>query len=97
DGVLGLNFADAVLSGMLSVLLFAGALHTDLTRLREKFATIAALASIGVVISAAIAGGAAYALFRAFGIEIHIVWCLVFGALISPTDLIAVLGIMKAA
>jgi CPA1 family monovalent cation:H+ antiporter len=50
-----------------------------------------------VLISTAVAGGAAYALFRAFGVEIDIIWCFVFGALISPTDPIAVLGIMKAA
>ena len=95
--VIELNFADTVLSGMLSLLLFAGALHTDLTRLRERLPTILTLASVGVVISTAIAGFAAYLLFRLIGVEIELIWCLVFGALISPTDPIAVLGIMKAA
>jgi monovalent cation:H+ antiporter, CPA1 family len=95
--VLDLDFAETVLSGMLSLLLFAGALHTDLSRLRERIAPIFALASVGVLISAALAGTAAYLLFGAFGIEIPIVWCFTFGALISPTDPIAVLGVMKAA
>jgi monovalent cation:H+ antiporter, CPA1 family len=95
--VLEINFAETVLSGMLSLLLFAGALHTDLTKLKKRLATILALASFGVLISTALAGGAAYLLFRAFDVQIHVIWCLVFGALISPTDPIAVLGIMKAA
>jgi monovalent cation:H+ antiporter, CPA1 family len=95
--VLGIDFAETVLSGMLTLLLFAGALHTDLSRLRERVAVITALASIGVVISTAVAGTAAYFLFGFFGVPIAPIWCLVFGALISPTDPIAVLGIMKAA
>jgi CPA1 family monovalent cation:H+ antiporter len=95
--VVELNFADTVLSGMLSLLLFAGALHTDLSRLKERFAVIFTLASVGVLISTAVAGGAAYLMFQLVGVEIQLIWCLVFGALISPTDPIAVLGIMKAA
>lgn len=95
--VLELEFADAVLKGMLSLLLFAGALHTDITRLRERGGPILALATLGVLISTAIAGGGAYIVLGALGVEISLAWCLVFGALISPTDPIAVLGIMKAA
>lgn len=95
--VLQIDFAETVLSGMLSVLLFAGALHTDLSQLRERIPPIVALASIGVLISAAAAGLASYHLFRWLGTEVGFVWCLAFGALISPTDPIAVLGIMRAA
>lgn len=95
--VLEINFADTVLSGMLSLLLFAGALHTDLGKLKKRLSVILSLASVGVLISTAVAGCSAYALFRAFGVDIQFIWCLVFGALISPTDPIAVLGIMKAA
>ncbi len=95
--VIGIDFSETVLSGMLSLLLFAGALHTDLSQLKERIATISALASVGVVISTAVAGGIAFLGFRAFGVEIGWIWCLAFGALISPTDPIAVLGIMKAA
>ncbi len=95
--VLAIDFADTVLAGMLSLLLFAGALHTDLSQLRERVATIAALASVGVVISTVVAGFATMMLFRVFHVEIAPIWCFTFGALITPTDPIAVLGIMKAA
>jgi CPA1 family monovalent cation:H+ antiporter len=95
--VLQVDFADAVLNGMLSLLLFAGALHTDLALLRSRLAAILSLASVGVVVSTAVAGGAAWFAFGVAGIEVDLGWCLVFGALISPTDPIAVLGIMKAA
>jgi monovalent cation:H+ antiporter, CPA1 family len=97
EAVLSIDFADAVLKGMLSLLLFAGALHTDFAQLRERFPTILSLASVGVLISTLLAGLAAYGLFSLVGLEIPFLWCLVFGALISPTDPIAVLGIMKAA
>jgi monovalent cation:H+ antiporter, CPA1 family len=95
--VLEVDFAEAVLSGMLSLLLFAGALHTDLSALRKRLTPILTLATVGVIISATLAGLVAYVVFGALGIEISLAWCLVFGALISPTDPIAVLGIMKAA
>lgn len=95
--VLEVDFAAAVLSGMLSLLLFAGALHTDMTALRAHMAPILALATFGVLISTAVAGGAAYAVFQLVGLDVGLAWCFVFGALISPTDPIAVLGIMKAA
>ncbi len=95
--VLEMDFAAAVLSGMLSLLLFAGALHTDLSALRAQLAPVLALATVGVLVSTLVAGGAAYAVFQFVGIDVAPAWCFVFGALISPTDPIAVLGIMKAA
>lgn len=95
--VLQVDFAAAVLSGMLSLLLFAGALHTDLSLLRSRALPILALATLGILISTALAGGLAYAVFGLVGLDLPFVWCLVFGALISPTDPIAVLGVMKAA
>ncbi len=95
--VLGFNFAETVLNGMLSLLLFAGALHTDLSKLKERVTVIMTLASVGVIISAVAAGFGAYALFQFLGIDIAMIWCMAFGALISPTDPIAVLGVMKAA
>jgi len=97
DAVQGFNFADTVLSGMLSVLLFAGALHTDLSRLRRRRRAIILLASAGIVISTVVSGGLSYLVFKACGIEVDAIWCFAFGALISPTDPIAVLGIMKTA
>ncbi|HEX5054076.1 MAG TPA: sodium:proton antiporter [Planctomycetota bacterium] len=95
--VLRVDFAQTVLRGMLSLLLFAGALHTDLALLRQKLHAILSLATLGTVISTFVAGLAAWWAFGLVGVEISLPWCLVFGALISPTDPIAVLGIMKAA
>src|SRR5690606_1418707 len=73
------------------------ALQTDLSKLKERLASIVSLASVGVLISAVVAGFLAYAILNAIGIEIALIWCLAFGALISPTDPIAVLGVMKVA
>lgn len=87
----------ALLDGMLSFLLFAGALHVDLDELAKRRWAIAFLASLGVVVSALVAGGALWGIFGALGLPIPLIWCLVFGALISPTDPIAVLGILKSA
>ncbi len=95
--VLQVDFSAALLSGMLSLLLFAGALHTDLSLLRSRALPILVLATLGVVLSTAVAGGIAFGVFGLFGIGVPFAWCLVFGALISPTDPIAVLGVMKAA
>jgi Na+:H+ antiporter len=87
----------ALLDGMLSFLLFAGALHVDLAELAKRKWAIAFLASLGVLISAFLAGGALWWVFGALGHPLPLVWCLLFGALISPTDPIAVLAILKQA
>lgn len=87
----------ALLDGMLSFLLFAGALHVDLAELAKRRWAIAFLASLGVVVSTLVAGGALWWVFGALGHPLPLVWCLAFGALISPTDPIAVLAILKAA
>lgn len=94
--VVNFDFANTVMNGMLALLLFAGALHTDLSKLKERLAAIVSLASVGVVISAVTAGFVTYSLTEMLGVELDLIWCLAFGALISPTDPIAVLGIMKA-
>ncbi len=91
----GIDFNQTVLNGMLSFLLFAGALHVNINRLAELADTIAILATIGVAISAAIVSILAYYIFNGLGIEISYLYCLVFGVLISPTDPIAVMGILK--
>jgi CPA1 family monovalent cation:H+ antiporter len=90
-----IDFNDAVLNGMLSFLLFAGALHVNINRLAELADTIAILATIGVAISAAIVSIVSYYIFNGLGIEISYLYCLLFGVLISPTDPIAVMGILK--
>jgi CPA1 family monovalent cation:H+ antiporter len=86
----------ALLDGMLSFLLFAGALHVDLAELARRKWAIAFLASFGVVVSALLAGAALWWLFAALGHPVALIWCLLFGALISPTDPIAVLAILRS-
>jgi CPA1 family monovalent cation:H+ antiporter len=83
------------MEGMLAFLLFAGALHVDLALLRNHKWIIGLMASIGVVLSAVIVGGLLYLLARALGFELSLAWAMVFGALISPTDPVAVLGLLK--
>jgi monovalent cation:H+ antiporter, CPA1 family len=87
----------ALLDSMLSFLLFAGALHVDLGELERRKWPIGFLASAGVLISAGLAGGALWWIFRAVGHPVPIIHCLLFGALISPTDPIAVLDVLKSA
>ncbi len=89
------DFDEAVMNGMLSFLLFAGALHVNINRLAKLKDTIAILATIGVVISSLIISVASFYIFQLFGIDVSYIYCLVFGVLISPTDPIAVMGILK--
>ncbi|WBL44046.1 sodium:proton antiporter [Algoriphagus halophytocola] len=92
-----IDFETALLDVMLSFLLFAGALHTKLDSLKAMKAPIAVFATIGVVLSTFLVGTMMYYVFILFGHEINYIYCLLFGALISPTDPIAVLGILKDA
>ncbi len=90
-----IDFDDTVMNGMLSFLLFAGALHVNINRLAELKDTIAVLATLGVLMSAAMLSAVAWWTFSALGIEVPFIYCLLFGVLISPTDPIAVMGILK--
>lgn len=90
-----IDFDEALLHGMLSFLLFAGALHVDLERLREHRWVVATLASVGVLISTAVLGVGAWWVFAILGIPLPLTWCLLFGALIAPTDPIAVMATLK--
>lgn len=92
-----IDFETALLNVMLSFLLFAGALHTKLDVLKSQRAPIAFFATMGVVISTFLIGTMMYYLFQIFDHQINYIYCLLFGALISPTDPIAVLGILKDA
>lgn len=89
------DFHDAVMRGMLSFLLFAGALHVDFSVFRERLLAIGMMATVGILVSTFLVGWAGWWLLNAFGIEIPFIWALVFGALISPTDPVAVLGLFK--
>lgn len=95
--VLGIDFNKTLMVGMLSFLLFAGALHVDINDLMEQRWRILTFATAGVLISTASVGFASYHLLRAFGMEIDLIYCLILGAILSPTDPIAVLGILKKA
>ncbi|MEM9970332.1 MAG: sodium:proton antiporter [Pseudomonadota bacterium] len=88
----GIAFSDALLEGMLGLLLFAGALHVKLSDLRAQWRVVALMATIGVALSTVIVGTAFSALT---GMPILI--ALVFGSLISPTDPVAVLGVLREA
>ncbi len=92
----GIDFNKAVLDCLLSFLLFAGALHVDLEDLANQKRMIAIMASFGVVFSTFVIGTVVFFLLKAFGIEFSYTYCLLFGALISPTDPVAVLGILKS-
>jgi monovalent cation:H+ antiporter, CPA1 family len=92
-----LDFYDLLINMMLSFLLFAGAIHINSDRLKQERLPVMALATVGTVISTFLVGGMTYLLFSALGKQIDIIYCLLFGALISPTDPIAVLGILKKA
>jgi len=92
-----IDFNEALMHGMLSFLLFAGALHVDLNDLARQKSVIGTLATAGILLSTFLVGTALYWLLPLAGFALPYVWCLVFGALISPTDPIAVLGILKSA
>ena len=91
-----IDFDETLLHGMLSFLLFAGALHVNLSDLAKQRWVIGVLATIGVVGATFVIGGCSYWLFGWLGLDVPLIYCLLFGALISPTDPIAVLGILKS-
>jgi len=92
-----IDFHDTLMNGMLSFLLFAGALHVDIEHLRRGRWQIAILSTIGVAASTLIVGFGLKALTGLVGMEAPLIWCFVFGALISPTDPVAVMGVLKTA
>ena len=92
-----IDFDETLLHGMLSFLLFAGALHIDLDRLARQKWIIGTLATVGTVGSTFMIGILAWLVLDLLNIGLPLMYCLLFGALISPTDPIAVLGILKKA
>ncbi|KPJ76637.1 MAG: sodium:proton antiporter [Deltaproteobacteria bacterium SG8_13] len=90
-----IDFDETLLHGMLSFLLFAGALHIDLAALVRQKWIIGTLATVGIVSSTFIIGALTWLVLEWLNIGLPLIHCLLFGALISPTDPIAVLGILK--
>jgi CPA1 family monovalent cation:H+ antiporter len=92
-----IDFSDVLMQGMLSLLLFAGALHIDVAELKSYWWQVGVLAIFGTVVSALLVACALWYFLPLLGLELAWMYCLLFGALISPTDPIAVIGILKSA
>ena len=95
SALLQIDFSAVVMQGMLAFLLFAGALHVDLGRLRSRAVPVIVLATFGTAISTLIVGVAVWQAAALLGQPLTLAWAMVFGALISPTDPVAVLSILK--
>jgi len=95
--VANIDFGQVLLKIMLSFLLFAGAIHIDVDKLKREFWPVMILATIGVFMSTFLVSLLSYYLFQAFSVQIPYINCLLFGALLSPTDPIAVMAILKRA
>ncbi|MFP6725698.1 MAG: sodium:proton antiporter [Alphaproteobacteria bacterium] len=93
--LIDIDFSDTLMQGMLGFLLFAGALHVDLGQLAKRGWAIAALATGGLLVSTGLVGVGIWFAFNLTGLNIPLIYCLLFGALISPTDPVAVLSILK--
>ena len=92
-----LNFTDFVLNGILSLLLFAGALSLDAAQMLRQRVTVLTLAVFSTLISTVLIGFGAYGVFGVLGLAVPLIGALLFGALISPTDPVAVLDLLKRA
>ena len=92
-----IDFEKVLMDYMLSFLLFAGALHTNFEQLKVQRWPILAFATLGVLVSTFLVGTLVFYLLQVLGLQVDFIYCLLFGSLISPTDPIAVLGILKKA
>ena len=92
-----IDFKSVLLDVMLSFLLFAGALHTNFEQLKVQRWPVLVFSTFGVLVSAFLVGASVFLILQLIGLDINFIYCLLFGALISPTDPIAVLGILKKA
>ncbi|MBU0983055.1 MAG: sodium:proton antiporter [candidate division Zixibacteria bacterium] len=91
------DFSETLMNGMLSILLFAGAIKVNLDDLAEQKFIVTTLATGGVVVTTFLVGSVIYFVFNMLEMHLSYAYCLVFGALIAPTDPVAVLSIMKSA
>ncbi len=92
-----IDFNKTLLHGMLGFLLFAGALHVNINDLRQQYRIIGGMATFSILLSTFLVGTSCWYLLPLFGLQMDYIYCLIFGALISPTDPIAALGILKTA
>tara|TARA_B100000287_G_scaffold427997_1_gene478641 strand:- start:670 stop:1920 length:1251 start_codon:yes stop_codon:yes gene_type:complete len=90
-----IDFNTTLMNGMLSFLLFAGALHVDLNSLMKAKIHVSVLATVGVMISTLINGTCFYYFAQLFGFNIEYLYCLIFGVIVSPTDPVAVMALLK--
>ncbi len=95
--ITSIDFSKVLLGGMLGLLLFAGALHVNLDDLAEHWLEISIFSTFGVMTSTLLVGAVVYGINFLLGWQLKLIHCFLFGALISPTDPIAVLGIIKKA
>ncbi|WP_312822406.1 sodium:proton antiporter [Epilithonimonas sp.] len=92
-----LDFTEVLMGAMLNFLLFAGGIHVNIKDLKEQFGPVVIFSTVGVIISTFAVAFGAYYLLPLVGIQMPFIYCLVFGALISPTDPVAVLSVLKQA
>lgn len=92
-----LDFTEVLMGAMLNFLLFAGGIHINIKDLKEQFGPVVIFSTVGVIISTFAVGIGAYYLLPLVGVKMPLIYCLVFGALMSPTDPVAVLSILKQA
>ena len=90
-----IDFNRTLMNGMLSFLLFAGALHVDLSGLMKSKLHVSILATFGVMLSTFINGTCFYYISLFAGFNIDYIYCLIFGVIVTPTDPVAVLGLLK--
>ena len=89
------NLPSTLMNGALAFLLFAGSMHVDLGELLRRKWTVLALATFGVLIAVTVFGFGIWGVFRLLGLGVPLIWCLVIGAILAPTDPVSVVGLLQ--
>ncbi|WP_419758181.1 cation:proton antiporter [Acidisoma sp.] len=89
------NLPSTLMNGALAFLLFAGSMHVDLGELLRRKWTVLALATFGVLIAVAVFGLGIWGVFHLLGVPVAVIWCLVLGAILAPTDPVSVVGLLQ--